>query len=175
MKLPEIDIHELEKALADVALDSAYANYPGARYTDASITVADLDRMMKAIEPRIRVIYEPDSFRRDRYAALVGRVVERFSYKPHWNVARISRRDAQIAVEIIHPEIDVNDWLSPKPKVGAIAAITVFSEFELDALLEEENYIRHRVVMSIRAAELHEMDEWLRFDGKRVKEPHEPF
>jgi hypothetical protein len=95
-------------------------------------------------------------------------IVRKIHYKPHCklDVHRISDYFVvNIVVVMIVPDIN-----SPERRTVIQFASTVDLEF-MEQMTDFEVVERY-VSRAILEAELHEMDEWLKFEGRCVKEPH---
>ena len=93
-------------------------------------------------------------------------VLKRVSYKPgyHFEISAIGLRVDLMLVQLQRPDADGGDR-----KLDLVCRCPLPAD-QLESL-DEAGLI---MLVSQQAAwlELHEMDEWLRLDGKRLREPH---
>lgn len=95
----------------------------------------------------------------------VQRALSRLSYKPTFRFEAFQSSDGdQIEIRIVHVAPDSRDGFTPIP-------LTSFSIFNADAAHLDEA-VFYLVRRQIHEMELHEIDEWLKIDGKHVKNPH---
>lgn len=94
-------------------------------------------------------------------------IIHRVSYKPRvkLEVHRLMEDVATIRVVMIVP--DIND---PTDNIvfQFMSSLSLYSIGDMTDCQIVEYFVRG----AIREAELHEMDEWLKFDGRCVREPH---
>lgn len=100
----------------------------------------------------------------------VTEIFKRIKYKPRSKIYTITSDPmyenprSVVMFRVSHPVIDVNP---PHEEIEVI----VNGELELDHL-HDEQYVIAKVYEAIKTLQLHEIDEWLRFDGHRLTEPH---
>jgi hypothetical protein len=90
--------------------------------------------------------------------------VAKYSYKPGWKIDLMLPHGLMVAATVpdsYHPEKTVPirggfpfEWINPDP-----------------ASLNEAS-VRHLVKRALQRVEEHEFDEWFRYDGKLVHDPH---
>jgi hypothetical protein len=158
----------LDKAFSEDISRWATSNFAGARSTAPS--AEEMLAVMRNVW-NMRVVYEPASLANEAIAKLVGGIVGRIAYKKQWRaiVTRKSERRETI-VELRHAEPNADEWDRPELTVAEVTMLVQLADVLV--LKDGEHYVKHRIIGAIIASEMHELDEWLRFDGKRVKEPH---
>jgi hypothetical protein len=99
--------------------------------------------------------------------------VRKFTYKPGWRI--IAHREPSkmapdafvITVIAKVPNVDNPDEMIEigRPNMYTLADIA-------SASYEWKDYFHHMVLALIRKIEMHEIDEWLKIDGKNFRNPH---
>jgi hypothetical protein len=135
--------------------------------------IDDIIVAMETIAPtgRMKVFRDvPTSEWADEVASFLGRI----SYKRNWRARVCASLDPETAlVKLEHDEFDADRWLEISPHVHA----TVIYPFTVhrNSFRNEAHFIEDfpkLLLMKIRDAEDHEVAEWLRLDGRHVKDPH---
>jgi hypothetical protein len=159
----------LDKAFSEDISRWATSNFAGARSTD-TLSTADMLAVIRNVW-NMRVVYEPASLADESIAKIVGGIVGRIAYKKQWRaiVTRKSERRETI-VDLRHAEPNADEWDRPELTVAEVTMPVQLADVLV--LQDGEHYVKHRIIGAIIASEMHELDEWLRFDGKRVKDPH---
>lgn len=105
-----------------------------------------------------------------RPLAIVNAFLARLTYKPGFQFMahHASRRDA-IEVTINHSPQDSGN---PSKTLPIVSQILICSEALTQTQESAEEIMRVMLFPAIRDLELHEMHEWLKIDGKHVKDPH---
>jgi hypothetical protein len=94
-------------------------------------------------------------------------IIEKIKYKPGWSFS-ISRKDAKVSMSVVHSAQDVSgkvEGLIP------LRLMDTFPEQHLNSFTEGE--LINEVRKLIAQMEKHEIDEWLRVDGRRLIDPHQ--
>jgi hypothetical protein len=124
-------------------------------------------------------------------------LLDSITYKPGWKFRLEAKAKTIYApwyieihldyeVESLEKERVVIDGLQWHPATGdsrlysssviqtmvSLTTSTTLTEHSLVEVLVRGDLVRHVAVNLIRRAELHEMDEWLKLDGKCVNDPH---
>lgn len=91
--------------------------------------------------------------------------VNRFSYKPNWRIRWIPPDplvpSGTLRVSHTEPNSDDEENL-----------IDVSKDYCFDPAQWEDEFVHARIVEMIERMEQHEINEWLRFDGTRLTDPH---
>lgn len=101
----------------------------------------------------------------------VRSVLQKVTYKPGWVITAFDHRTIQ------EPKNDFFSFhlcLQPDIVSGRqteIAHHSSLSIFDL-ANMKDDQVITYFVTNAIRDMEMHEMDEWFKFDGFHVRDPH---
>lgn len=88
----------------------------------------------------------------------ISNIISKVSYKPEFKL-----KLTPTGLEVKHKTLDVN---TRQPTV-----ITHLNPFYMEAFRSEECVV-HYVKLCLRTAEIHELDEWLTVNGKRLHDPH---
>lgn len=94
----------------------------------------------------------------------VQEVVDKISYKPGYEFIckRSEYHDDVIVTLVSVPVLDSTGTGEMRPIRGNLMVATY----------HDEEYIKRSIFSMIRAMELHEMNEWLKFEGKYIENPH---
>jgi hypothetical protein len=109
----------------------------------------------------------------ERVKNLVGRI----TYKPGWKMV-VSRTRTQneypsrydlpaVWITVTLPAIDVND---PEHKI-ILSNQKCFWQYTLETM-KDEQILEYCVVNLLLDTEKHELDEWFKFDGIQIFDPH---
>jgi len=94
-------------------------------------------------------------------------IVDQISYKPKYFLdARLALEYDAVEIRLSYPALNVEN-----PSENIILRSKDIILGEALKHLEEEDLLK-QVYCLFRTAELHELDEWFKFNGKRLKEPH---
>lgn len=92
--------------------------------------------------------------------------VNRFSYKPGWQFVlqdfRWDRMDNLVRLDV---SARVQDVMNPEKTILIGETVTF-------PMTEQEDIISYRLLALVNSMERHEIEEWLRFDGIPVRNPH---
>ena len=99
---------------------------------------------------------------------IVKAIVSRIDYKPDFKIDVYGTYDVSIRVIFKRPVPDSNN---PSQVAPQIFSRDYTPELVL-SMKDPYEYILRDLIHSIQQMEMHEMDEWLRVDGVRVREPH---
>ena len=108
-------------------------------------------------------------------AQTLQEVIDSLTYKPGWRFW-VKRRPTAIPAwpddVILHMEFDAPDANDPEYQtiIGRDLLLPQGLAYIIDGA---QAGIKRWVEHSIKSMEMHEVDEWLRFDGVRLKDPHE--
>lgn len=101
-----------------------------------------------------------------RLRMIVGQV----TYKPGWefrlDILYESSLHVSVVLRVTHREKDVG---SDKEVFLSLAIGFMFEEVQG---IDDKEFVERYVYRLIRDAELHELDEWLKFRGEHLHEPH---
>jgi hypothetical protein len=95
-------------------------------------------------------------------------------YKPGWEFLITDAYDSnglpdgRLVLTVSHRELDVTN---PKNLITI-----VFNQMIEVSMLEAAGveWFKHIIFEAIREAEMHELREWLKFDGENLEDPHPP-
>lgn len=97
-------------------------------------------------------------------------VIDKISYKPEWTF--------RCGLSPVSDDIEVRMTFNAKDSTGkrigydpVILSIRISYEIILRAKNAEE-YVKETIFHSIRTMEMHEIDEWLKYNGVHVNDPH---
>lgn len=93
-------------------------------------------------------------------------IVEKFTYKPNWRFV-VEKGDGKPHMLVAH--VTELDSVDPAKTLNCKRGIFIYEG--ADATYED---LRAIVRSLIFWHERHEQEEWLRYDGKRLSEPHPP-
>jgi hypothetical protein len=102
--------------------------------------------------------------------ALVEGILKKITYKVGWKF-RAQRNHAWDGVEVWISYLD-KDATGKTPGENYLNLRVAISMHELSHMRHPEKYLMHRIFEGIRTAEMHEIDEWLKYDGVHVNDPH---
>lgn len=98
---------------------------------------------------------------RERLRRIVGSV----TYKPGWEFT-VDSKGETIYVLASWPATDVESGEETK----------LHNSFGINAMqmeqMKDDDVVKHCITQLIRSSELHEMDEWFRYKGEHVRDPH---
>lgn len=103
----------------------------------------------------------------------VQNILNRIAYKPTWKLS--ASAPAEVIWEAWYVTIHLYYEAPSVDDPGAIAKLAISMKVykdELAKMLASKDFVNWIVVALIKRAELHEMDEWLKFDGAHVTDPH---
>lgn len=110
----------------------------------------------------------------ENQAYRVERLLAHLSYKQGWTFKVIHSCDQETGMMsdsgmllITHMEPNAADPAGPKVTIGMTEPIPDYSF----ASLEDAEIVRW-IMTIVERAELHEVREWLKFDGHHVRDPH---
>ncbi len=96
-------------------------------------------------------------------------IIKAFTYKPGWQF--IASPMPSIVEGIDLRLIIISQTIDARPEHnGNVAQVQMFFDLTISHMTEE--MIIEHVQNIIKGLELHEMDEWLRYDGELVVDPH---
>lgn len=94
-------------------------------------------------------------------------IVEKVTYKPGWKIS-IHRPDYGNMIEIVFRTHPVPDAAGKRQGDGPILARLHFPPESI----KEPNHLLKLIQDRVKSLELHEVDEWLKFENKWLKDPH---
>lgn len=99
--------------------------------------------------------------------------ISKISYKPGWEIRTYQ---ALVFTEIVITALRNNsDEWSPQRDADEYGKIIITSKYRLSGSEVHhltKDILKARIQDFILRAEVHEIEEWLRVDGKRFREPH---
>lgn len=110
----------------------------------------------------------------------VRRILGKVTYKPGWLITAFDHRQMHPNKNESHSFYDMNRiylrvlCMQPDTITGRNMEIvnhTSLSVFDLSNL-KDEQVVEYFITRAIREMELHEMDEWFKYDGTHVRDPH---
>jgi hypothetical protein len=101
---------------------------------------------------------------------LLQGILKKITYKEGWEF-RAQRSPGWEAVEVSISYLN-KDATGKTPGENYLALRIAIPMYELSHMSHPEKYLMHRIFEGIRQAEMHEIDEWLKFDGVHVNDPH---
>jgi hypothetical protein len=96
-------------------------------------------------------------------------IVSRVTYKPRWRLGVWDQSPPYHQHAVLYVTYFAPNALCPENEVP-LMLLEAFSLERLETLPDE--YILREIYRLVRRAELHELDEWLKVDGKCVTDPH---
>lgn len=112
----------------------------------------------------------------------IQEIIDKVSYKPNVRFALSFGSDGIITIKITRPVEDATKIpdrpsvivMSHRVEYGPQTALCCFSLDNLIKITKEQliSVVKYELFEGIRNMELHEMDEWLRYEGKYVNDPH---
>lgn len=100
----------------------------------------------------------------------VRRIVEKLTYKPGWVLECYPDEGPRGGVIFRFGKDELDSEINDGEATRALMLTTSLSRDELRPLGRDE--ILQFVFDTVAKRELHEIEEWLRFDGTPLKEPH---
>lgn len=101
------------------------------------------------------------------------RIIDSVTYKPNWKISIIEDIDYGInyvMLQFVFKTKDVsnitNDIIISRTSSISLLTLNVMNEFS------DKEWVNRLLWRVIKEMEIHELDEWLKFKGKCIKEPH---
>jgi hypothetical protein len=94
-------------------------------------------------------------------ASPVDAEITRYSYKPGWRIERLNQHALLLTAK-------VEDSYEPGRFIK-VAHVQPFNEY----LAETPEGLRRTIKHLLKTYEEHEFDEWFRYDGKLIDDPHQ--
>lgn len=110
-------------------------------------------------------------------AAWLNAELSRYTYKPGWTFRLLPRETVgwehpSVELEISFRAPDSRAQPGTVPRISEVTQVTMLAEAEVERFREFPELFRAKIRHLIITLEMHEMDEWLRYDGELVSDPH---
>lgn len=104
-------------------------------------------------------------------AAVLEKLVATWSYKPGCRLELLEDNIAYPGAYRLHYQAWVPNVDDPDLAPGFVGVDHTISDMELEHYKDDEHYWRHVIHDLIRKMELHEISEWLKYDGVHDSSP----
>lgn len=101
----------------------------------------------------------------------VEEIVKKFKYKPGYVVGTQMLHGNELCLYVSGPTLDVRNFTTEEPEHFDI--VTVMRNITITGWqTQDKGYIIEAIRNLIVGLEIHEVDEWLKYDGGNVTDPH---